>query len=92
MLFLVSLFKWVILAFCFFLVIGIALVLFAVFDPSSGLFGLSPAIIPAVIGVTVFLILNLGVVAILVSIHDSHLEIAEGIVRIAEAAERNANS
>ena len=45
--------------------------------------------IAGALAAVVFMIVNLGAIAILISIHDRHKEIAEGVHRIAEAIERH---
>jgi hypothetical protein len=88
--FIVSLYKYLILAVCFLVLVGLALLVFASVDPNGpfheefGPYG----IIIALVGV-VFLIINLGAIAILISMHDRHKEIAQGIHRIALALEHD---
>lgn len=89
MAFIVSLFKYMILAGCFAVLVAAALGVLAVIDPSSPLHG---AATPYVIGVAaallIFLVLNLAGLAIIISLHDRHREIAEGVDRVANALER----
>jgi hypothetical protein len=90
MAFIVSLFKYLILGVCFLMLIGIALLVIASLDPNSALHGAAtPAALGGAFLGVVFLIINLGAIAILISLHDRHKEIAEGVHRIADAAERN---
>lgn len=88
--FIVSLFKYLILGVCFLVLVGLALFVFAAVDPNGPLHGAgaSYAIAGALAGV-VFLIINLGAIAILISLHDRHKELAEGVHRIASAIERH---
>ena len=90
MAFIVSLFKYLILGACFLMLIGIALFVFAAVDPNGPMQGAATpyAIGGALIGV-VFMVINLGAIAILFSLHDRHKEIAEGVHRIAQALERD---
>jgi len=86
--FIVSLFKYIILAFCFMVLVGVALAMFAVVDPSGPMAGQAkPYVIGSIAAFLVFFVLSLGAIAILISIHDRHREIAEGIDRIAAALE-----
>lgn len=85
--FIVSIFKYLILAVCFLALVALALLVFAAVDPNGPLHGAAPYVIPGALVGVVFLILNLGAVAILVSLHDRHKEIAEGVHRIADAIE-----
>lgn len=88
MAFIVSLFKYLILGVCFLVLIGLALLVMAALDPTGPLHAAAPyAIGGALLGVVV-LILNLGAIAILISLHDRHKEIAEGVHRIAHALEK----
>lgn len=88
--FIVSLFKYIILAVCFIFLVVIALGVIALVDPSGPLGGAAtPYGIALALGAVIFLILNLGGIAILISLHDRHREIAEGIDRIARALERS---
>jgi hypothetical protein len=90
MAFIVSLFKYLILGTCFLMLIGISLFVFAAVDPDGPMQGMTTpyAIGGALVGV-VLMIINLGAVAILISLHDRHKEIAQGVHRIAEALERH---
>ena len=89
--FIVSLFKYVILGVCFLLLIGLAFIFFAVMDPTGPMQGLvsTPQALVGLLFVAVFMVLYLGVMAILISLHDRHKEIAEGVHRIAEAIEQS---
>lgn len=91
MAFIVSLFKYLILGACFLMLIGIALFVFALTDPTGPLQGQATpvAIGGAIVGV-VAIGINLGAIAILISLHDRHKEIADGVHRIATALERDA--
>ena len=93
MAFIVSIFKYLILLVCFVLLVGVVLLAIAALDPSGPLTGvLTPAVIAAAAASLTFLIINLGAIAILISLHDRHREIAEGVNRIAEAIEAANNS
>jgi hypothetical protein len=86
--FIVSLFKYIILAVCFLILVAVVLVVFAFLDSSNPLAaGATPVVIGSAFVVLIFLVLNLGGVAILISVHDRHREIAEGIHRIADMIE-----
>ncbi len=86
--FIVSLFKYLILGVCFLVIVGLALFVFAAMDPNGPLHAAAPYAIAGALAAVVFLIINLGAIAILISIHDRHKEIAEGVHRIAQAIER----
>jgi hypothetical protein len=88
--FIVSLFKYLILGACFLMLTGIALFVFAAIDPNGPMQGLAtPYAIGGVLIAVVFMILNLGAIAILISLHDRHKEIASGVHRVAEAIEQS---
>jgi hypothetical protein len=90
MAFIASLFKYLILGACFLMLVGIALVVFAAVDPDGPMQGLlTPYAIGGGFLGLVFMIINLGAIAILISLHDRHKEIAQGVHRIAEALERD---
>ncbi len=90
MAFIVSLFKYLILGACFLMLVGIALIVIAVIDPNGPMQGLATpyAVGGALVGI-VFMVINLGAIAILISLHDRHKEIASGVHRIADAIEQN---
>ena len=89
MAFIVSLFKYLILGACFLMLIGFALFVFAAIDPNGPIRGLAtPYAIGGVLIAVVFMIINLGAIAILISLHDRHKEIASGVHRVAEAIEQ----
>lgn len=91
--FIVSLFKYIILVICFLFLVVIALAVIAVVDPGGPLAGVAtPYAIALALGAIILMILNLGGVAILISLHDRHREIAEGINRIAGALERSSEA
>lgn len=54
----------------------------------TGFDAAAPYAIAGALAAVVFLIINLGAIAILISIHDRHKELAEGVHRIAQAIER----
>ena len=87
--FIVSLFKYLILGVCFLVIVGLALLAFAAVDPNGPFQAVgAPYAFAGVLVAVVFLIINLGAIAILISLHDRHKEIAEGVHRIAQAIER----
>lgn len=88
--FIVSLFKYLILGICFLVLVGLALLVFAALDP-NGPFqdAAAPYAIAGALAGVVLLVINLGAIAILISLHDRHQEIAEGVHRIAQAIERS---
>lgn len=91
--FIVSLYKYLIFAFCFAILVMIALAVMVGMDPANPMAeALTPYMIASAIMAVIFLVLCLGSLAILISLHDRHREIAEGIDRIAIALERAANS
>jgi hypothetical protein len=76
--FVVDLFRFIILAMCAIALIGAALLVFAAIDHSSPLgTGLTTTIVLFSIAALTLLVLNIGGVAILISIHDRHVEIAD---------------
>lgn len=87
--FIVSLFKYLILGICFLVLVGLALFVFAAVDPNGPFHAAgAPYAIAGALVAVVFLIINLGAIAILISLHDRHKEIAQGVHRIAAAIER----
>jgi hypothetical protein len=75
--FVVDLFRIVILVMCAIILVGAALLVFAAIDHSSPLgAGLTITIVLFAIAALALLVLNIGGVAILISIHDRHVEIA----------------
>lgn len=90
MAFIVSLFKYLILGACFLMLVGIALLVFAAVDPNGPMQGMAtPYVIGGALVAIVFMVINLGAIAILISLHDRHKEIAAGIHRVAEAIEQH---
>lgn len=86
--FIVSLVKYIIFFGCFVVLVGVGLLLIAVFDSQNPMAAsVTPMALAWAAGFLVFLVLSLGGVATLISLHDRHREIAEGIHRIAEALE-----
>lgn len=84
--FVVDLFRFIILAMCAFVLIGAALLVFAAIDHSSPLgTELTTTIVLFAIGALTLLVLNIGGVAILMSIHDRHVEIADNTGSIASS-------
>lgn len=89
MAFIVSLLKYIVLAFCFVVLVGLVFGLLwaaenGVFSSLESTLGV---IVASVVGLMLF-VLYLGVVAIFISIHDRHREIAEGVHRIADELQR----
>ena len=62
----------------------------AAIDPNGPMQGLETpyAVGGALVGI-VFMVINLGAIAILISLHDRHKEIASGVHRIADAIEQH---
>lgn len=90
MAFIVSLFKYLILGACFLMLVGIVLVVLAAVDPNGPMQGMAtPYAIGGALVAVVFMVINLGAIAILISLHDRHKEIASGVHRIAEAIEHS---
>ena len=93
MAFIVSLFKYLILGACFVMLVGITLLVFAAADPNGPMQGMAtPYAVGGALVAVVFMVINLGAIAILISLHDRHKEIAAGVHRIAEAIEDNITS
>lgn len=91
--FVVDLYRYIIIGLCAAVLITVALVVMATFDHSGPLGSqLTGTILIAAIGALALLILSLGGVAILISIHDRHVEIAESSERIAYSLELLANA
>lgn len=88
--FIVDLYRYVILAFCGIITIAAALLVFAALDPASPLRATeaTPYALLAVFGLIILLILSLGAIATLISIHDRHAEIANAARDGALALER----
>ncbi len=82
--FIVDVYRYLLLAVCGLTIIAAALLTLAAIDPSGPLseqFRGSVLLIAA--GLLLLLVLNLGVVAVLISIHDRHAEIADHAGNIA---------
>lgn len=90
--FIVSLVKYIVLAICF--IFMVVLVFALLWAADNGVFN-SPEItigtIATVIAGAVFFVLWVGGIAILLSIHDRHRELAEGVHRIADELQRISN-
>ncbi|RDV07386.1 hypothetical protein DXH95_08555 [Sphingorhabdus pulchriflava] len=89
MAFIVSLFKYVIFAFIFVVLVG--LVLGLIWAADTGLFASSEFTFGTILALTtggILFILYIGAIAILVSLHDRHRELVEGVIRIADELER----
>ena len=87
--FIVDLYRYIIYGFCAFTLIVIALVAMQVADRSSILGApLTGAILIGLVGVLGMFVLGLGATAILVSMHDRHVELVEESERIATALEK----
>jgi hypothetical protein len=85
--FIVDLYRLLIYFYCAAIIIAVALAIFLALD-RSGPSSLSMDVI--LIGAAIFsiVILNLGGIAILVSFHDRHTEVAESLDRIAASLEK----
>jgi sensor histidine kinase regulating citrate/malate metabolism len=87
--FLVDLYRYIIFLFCAFALIGAALIALSAADHSTALgAALTGWMLFAVIAALVVMVLGLGGTAILVSIHDRHVELVEEAERIATAVEQ----
>ncbi len=90
--FVVDLYRYIIIGLCAAVLITAALVVMAAFDHSGPLGSqLTGTIFLAAVGALALLVVSLGGVAILISIHDRHAEIAENSERIAYSLEVLAN-
>jgi hypothetical protein len=86
--FLVDLYRYIIFLFCALALIGAALIALSTADHSTALgTALTGWMLFAVIAGLVVMMLGLGGIAILVSIHDRHVELVEEAERIANAVE-----
>ncbi len=91
--FIVEVYRYLLLAVCGLTIIAAALLAFAAVDPSGPLseqFRGSVLLIAA--GLLLLLILNLGVVAVLISIHDRHAEIADHASTISAQLSQRSNT
>ena len=89
MAFIVSLFKYIILGLCFVMLVAIVFGLMWAVD--SGVFQnaeTAASTIALLAAGTVFFVLYIGGIAILISLHDRHRELAEGVHRIADELQR----
>ncbi len=84
--FIVDLFRNILLALCALVVIAVALMVFAAVDHSD-LFGtqLTATIVMIALSALTLLVLNIGGVAILISIHDRHVEVSDNTAAMAVA-------
>lgn len=92
MAFIVSMFKYIILSLCFVVLVAIVFGLFYAID--SGLLQSAQAAFSTVALIVVggvFFILYIGGIAILISLHDRHRELAEGVHLIADELKRIAS-
>ncbi|MCW2391915.1 uncharacterized membrane protein YhaH (DUF805 family) [Sphingobium sp. B1D7B] len=86
--FIVSLYKYLIFGFCFIILVAIVLgLMFVLNSGNAGMDEVTPYAIATAIAALMMLVLSLGAIAILISLHDRHREIAEGIDRVAAALE-----
>ena len=88
--FIVDLYRYLIYFYCGAAVVATALVLFIISD-KFGTPEMTGGSIAIGIGFVAFLLLNLGGVATLVSLHDRHAEASQTLARIAGALERMAD-
>jgi urease accessory protein UreF len=87
--FLVDLYRYIIFLFCAFALIGAAVIALSAADHSTALgAALTGWMMFAVIAALVVMVLGLGGIAILVSLHDRHAELVEEAERIANAVEQ----
>lgn len=84
--FIVDLYRYLILFYCGALVVAVALAFLLLIDRSGGT-ALTIDVILTGAAILSFLILNLGGIAILVSLHDRHVEVADAATRIAASVE-----
>ena len=90
--FVVDLFRFVILAMCAIVLVAAALLVFAAIDHSGPLgTGLTTTIVLFAVAALGLLVLNIGGVAILISIHDRHVEIADNAESMASSLAALAN-
>lgn len=91
--FVVDLYRNIILGFCALVLIASAILIFAALDRSGPLGSqITGTIILIAVGALGFLVLNLGGIAILISLHDRHVEIAESAESIASSLQRIAGN
>lgn len=83
--FIVDLYRYVIFAISALALIGIALLVFAALDPTGPLIGFTGPTLLLAAGLSVFLILNLGLAAALISIHDRHVELVEATETVSQS-------
>jgi len=88
--FIVDLYRYLIYIFCGVAVIVTALVLFIIADV-YGTPKFTTDFIAIGVGFVVFLLLALGGIAAIVSLHDRHVEISDTLMRIASALEKMAD-
>lgn len=92
MAFIVSLFKYIILGLCFVMLVAIVFGLMWAVD--SGVFQnaeTAASTIALLAAGTMFFVLYIGGIAILMSLHDRHRELAEGVHLIADELKRISN-
>lgn len=86
--FIVDLYRYIIVGFCGVAIIALAFAFFTLID-QSGPAGSYPAwSIAATLGAAVLMILSIGGLAIIVSLHDRHAELTEAAGEIIEAIDR----
>lgn len=91
--FIVDLYRYLLIGLCGVFLIGFFLLLFLLHRAPVGLTsGLSVGIIASAAAAGVLLILSLGVTAILISLHDRHAALVDGIGEIAMSLEAIARS
>lgn len=90
--FIVDLYRFIIVAFCAVALIGGAVALFAALDTNGPLAGAYPGWVSAIAAaVAVMFILTVGGLAMIISIHDRHAELANAAGTTAAALERIAD-
>jgi hypothetical protein len=83
--FIVDLYRYVIFAICGATLIGITLLVIAALDPTGPLSGwAAPALLLAA-AAAVFLVLNVGALAILFSLHDRHVALVEATEEVSRS-------
>ncbi|WP_294212034.1 hypothetical protein [uncultured Sphingomonas sp.] len=91
--FVVDLFRFVILAISAIVLVAVAMLVFAAIDHSGPLgTSLTTTVVLFAIAALGLLVLNIGGVAILISIHDRHVEIADNAGSMASSLAALANS
>ena len=86
--FLVDLYRLLIVGMCGLILVGVIFIALSVVTSSGAVASLSGPVLLGCATALVFLVLSLGGVAILMSLHDRHIELVEQITAVAEASQR----